>query len=27
VMFGVTAAIVFAQYLVVRRWRHSFSAG
>jgi multiple sugar transport system permease protein len=27
VMFGITAAIVFAQYLVVRRWRHSFSAG
>jgi multiple sugar transport system permease protein len=25
VMFGVTAAIVFAQYLVVRRWRHAFS--
>ena len=23
VMFGITAAIVFAQYLVVRRWRHA----
>jgi multiple sugar transport system permease protein len=26
VMFGVTAAIVFAQYLVVRRWRHAFAS-
>jgi multiple sugar transport system permease protein len=25
VMFGVTAAIVFAQYLVIRRWRTSFA--
>ena len=25
VMFGLTAAIVFAQYLVVRRWRSSFA--
>ena len=27
VMFGVTAAIVWAQYLVIRRWRHAFAAG
>ena len=26
VMFGVTAAIVYAQYLVVRRWRGAFAA-
>jgi multiple sugar transport system permease protein len=26
VMFGITAAIVFAQYLVVRRWRTAFSS-
>ena len=25
-MFGVTAAIVYAQYLVVRRWRYSFES-
>ena len=25
VMFGVTAAIVFAQYLVIRRWRGTFA--
>jgi multiple sugar transport system permease protein len=24
VMFAVTAAIVYAQYLIVRRWRHAF---
>jgi multiple sugar transport system permease protein len=27
VMFGVTAAIIFAQYLVVRRWRAAFAYG